>query len=230
MTKQIRVKKTVAEAEPYGNWNTAKDFFPHIEINQKTGYIKVECYENSGYQKKASVDLDWITIDTKGNSSFIRGEVSCKNWSNYKCSGSQKFCFAIFEGDSGHIYTHRAPATKGWMSAKPEEIRKRLRKIGIGVEKVAVQQGDFLLKFANGNAPADDEFKHETKGSGHHKFVSPILYCDKDGKRFYYVKDEPTLLAHKAVDGIQHPDQIVEPGKYVVGTTANSLRHSNLRD
>jgi len=231
MKKQIRVKTTTVEAEIYGNWSVAKDFFPHIEVNQKTGYIKVECYENSGYQKKATVTLDSITVDTKENCTFIRGEVTCKNWVNYKCSKAQKFCFAIFEGDSGHIYTHRAPATKGWMNAKPSEIKKRLRKLGIGVEKVAVQQGDFLLKYASKETcPEDVEFKHETKGSGHHKFVSPILYADKNGQRFYFVKDEPTLLAHKAIDGIQHPDQIVEPGKYVVGTTANSLKHSNLRD
>jgi hypothetical protein len=231
MKKQIRVKTSTVEAEPYGKWSSAKDFFPHIEVNQKTGYVKVECYENSGYQKKATVTLNWIKVDTKGNSSFIRGEVDCRNWINGKCSKAQEFCFAIFEGDSGHIYTHRAPATKGWMSEKPENIRKRLRKLGIGVEKVAVQQGDFLLKYADkNNAPDETEFKHETKGSGHHKFVAPILYADRNGKRFYFVKDEPVLLAHKAIDGIQHPDQIVEPGIYVVGTTANSLRHANLRD
>lgn len=232
MKKQIRVRTKTAAAEISGNWSVAKDFFPHIEVNQKTGYVKVECYETNGYQPKASVSLNWIKVDTKLNSTFIRGEVSCRNFKHGKVSGSQQFCYAIFEGDSGHIYTHRAPATKGWMNAKPQEIRKRLRKLGVGVEKVAVQQGDFLLKSAFNvpNVPADSEFEHETMGSGNHKFLSPILYAYKDGKRFYYVKDEPVMLVHTAVDGIKHPDQIVEPGKYVVGTTANSLRHSNYKD
>lgn len=229
MEKKLRVIKKSETVTPSGNWNTAKDFFPTIEVNQTTGTVKVTSFDSVGLQKKASVETEWIESKTSGNSTFIRGEVSCKNWQNYKCSGSQKFCYAIFEGDSGHIYVHRAPATKGWMNEKPENIRKRLRKLGIGVEKVAVQQGDFLLKHANGDAPSDEEFKHETMGAGHHKFVAPVLYCDKAGKRFYLLK-EPVLLVHEAVDGIQHPDQTVMTGKYVVGTTANSLGHSNKRD
>lgn len=132
--KKLRVIKKIETVDPSGNWNTtAKDFFPDFEINQETGAIKVTSYEATGYQKKATIEIEWIKHVTKGNAVFVRGEVSCQNWKNRKCSGNQQFCFAIFEVDSGHIYTHRAPATKGWMSEKPENIRKRLRKLGIGV-------------------------------------------------------------------------------------------------
>lgn len=228
--KQLRVLKKKEFVTPGGTWNTAKYWFPEIDVNQETGTVKVTYYMTSGYQKKASVSTEWIKVDTKGNSSFVRGEVDVRNWVNYKCSKSQQFCFAIFQGDSGHIYTHRAPATKGWMNAKPEEIRKRLRKLGIGVEKPAYQQGDFLLKNANGNAYPDDEFKHETMGAGHHKFDAPVLYAAIDGgPRQYWVQEEVTLN-HHAVDGIQHPPITIKPGKYIVGTTATSLTHRNKRD
>jgi hypothetical protein len=72
-------------------------------------------------------------------------------------------------------------------------------------------------------------FKHETMGAGHHKFAAPVLYADGAGGRQYRVT-ETVLLRHEAVDGIQHPDVLVEPGVYVVGTTASGLRHSNKRD
>lgn len=226
--KQLRVLKRQESCSPTGNWNTAKDWFPTIEVNQETGTVKVTSFHSTGFQEKASIETDEITVNTRGNSSFVRGQVTCKNWRNWECSGSQKFVFAIFQGDSGHIYVHRAPATKGWLNAKPEEIRKRLRKLGIGAENV-IQQGDFLLKPANGNAPLDGEFKHETMGAGHHKFVAPVLYADKEGKR-YYKLIEPVLLVHHATDNIQHPDVEVPAGVYQVGTTANSLGHSNKRD
>jgi len=228
--KQLRVIKKSADAGGGGNWSTAKNFFPHVDVDQNTGTVRVTVYDNSGFQKKVSVETKWIKIDTKKDSSFIRGEVEIGNWVNRKLSGCQKFCFAIFQGDSGHIYTHRAPATKGWMNAKPQEIRKRLRKLGVGVDEVAYQQGDFLLKKANGGALPDDMFKHESMGAGHHKFDAPVLYSnDSTGKRQYWVT-ERVILIHMATDGIQHPTLTIEPGKYIVGTTASSLRHDNLRD
>lgn len=223
--KQLRVYKHRTEIAPARNWSTAKDFFPEVEINQETGSIHVQVFNSSGHQKKASITTTWIKSDTKGNLCFLRGEVSCKNWKHWECSGSQKFCFAIFEGDSGHIYIHRAPASKGWMNAKPEEIKSRLRKLGIGAANV-LQQGDFLLKPVNDTGL---DFAHETMGSGHHKFVAPVLYCDENGKRYYKVEEE-TKIIHHAVDDIQHPDLVVPIGVYVVGTTTTSLDHYNKRD
>lgn len=225
----LRVLKKKEVVAPAGNWNTAKDWFPEINVNQETGTVKVTYFESYGYQDKASVETEELTIDTKGDSSFIRGNVSCKNWINYKCSGSQNFCFAVFQGDSGHIYIHRAPATKGWMNAKPQEIKKRLRKLGVGIEEVAYQQGDFLLKKANSTALNDNEFVHETMGAGHHVFDVPVLYAFDGKHRQYWIK-ETVMLIHEAVDGIQHPTVEIKPGKYIVGTTANSLRHRNKRD
>ena len=215
--------------EPGGNWNTAKDWFPVIDVDQETRIVNITTHDSEGYQKKASVNTG--TIETKmnktGDSLFVRGSVYVSNFSNGKCSGEQSFCFAIFIGDSGHIYIHRAPASRGWMKSDPDEIRKRLRKLGIGSNENVVQQGDFLLKPANGNACADDEFKHETMGTGHHNFEMPVLYAYGKGGRQYKMS-EPTRLIHTAVDGIQHPDVVVPAGIWAVGTTAPSLRNVNV--
>jgi hypothetical protein len=227
--KQLRILRKKEIIVPSGNWSKAKDYFPEISIDQNTGTIRVTTFESEGHQQKGSLALLWISTQTEGNAAFVRGEVHYLNYKHYELSGPQKFCFAIFEDDSGHIYIYRAPATSRWMAEKPENIHKRLRKLGIGIEEPAIQQGDFLLKKVDRNRPTQEEFKHETMGAGHHKFVAPVLYCDKDGKRFYWVQ-EPVLLVHQAVDGIQHPDVIVEPGVYVVGMTATSLQHENLRD
>ena len=215
--------------EPGGNWNTAKNWFPIIDVDQETRTVNITTHDSEGYQKKASVDTESIStkMNEKGDSLYIRGSVNVSNFSNGKCSGSQSFCFAIFVGDSGHIYTHRAPASKGWMESDPDEIRKRLRKLGIGANENVVQQGDFLLKPANGNACADDEFEHETMGAGHHNFEMPVLFAyGKTGRQ--YKISEPTRLIHTAVDGIKHPDVVVPVGIWVVGTTAASLRNVNV--
>lgn len=211
---------------PGGNWNTAKDWFPTINIDQESRHVTIITFKTHGYQKKAKVSTESIKVDRSadGTQLFVRGEVECRNFSNGQCSGSQKFCYAVFVGDSDHIYTHRAPATKGWMNAQPDVIRKRLRKLGIGVED-ALQQGDFLLKPANGNAHPDEDFQHERMGSGHHNFELPQLYH----RGQFWIK-EPTTLIHTATDGIQHPDIVVPAGKWIIGTTANQLSHSNARD
>jgi hypothetical protein len=215
------------DTSPSGNWNTAKDWFPTIEIDQAARHIQITTYDSSGHQKKASVSTEWINVNISDGRDqvFVRGEVDCRNWINGKCSGSQKFCFAIFVGDDGHIYTHRATASKGWMEAAPDTIRKRLRKLGIGAVNV-IQQGDFLLKPANGNALPDAEFDHEYMGSGHHRFELPVL---RSGGQVWI--QEPTKVVHRTNDDtLRHPDITVPPGKYIVGTTAQSLNHSNMRD
>jgi hypothetical protein len=229
--KELLIIRNEVEVIPTGNWNTAKDYFPVIEIDQETGVITVTTHETTGRQKKASITTEschWEISDDKSQI-LLTGEVDCRNWINWKCSKSQKFVYAIFLGDSGHIYVHRAPATKGWLNANPNTLKNRLRKLGIGADENVLQQGDFLLKPANGNALPDDEFKHEYMGSGHHKFELPVLRA-WDGKNTQiYVKEE-TIIHHEAVDGIQHPDLVVPIGKYIIGTTANSLFHTNKRD
>lgn len=215
-----------------GNWNTAKDFFPTIEIEQNgtDSIVTVTTQHSTGYQKKATGETETIQIKQNENCDavLITGNSVCQNWRNYKCSGDQKFCYCVFVGDSGHVYVHRAPATKGWMNCNPNDIRKRLRKLGIGADNV-IQQGDFLLKPANGNSLPDEEFKHEFMGSGHHKFEVPVLRAwSQQGTQVMIT--EPVILHHEAVDGIQHPDVTVPVGKYIIGTTANSLQHSNRRD
>ena len=215
------------ECHPSGNWTCAKDWFPIINVDQESRKVSITTYETYGHQKKATIDTGNIDVDISDDhrAVYIRGVVNCKNWNNWEGSGSQKFCFAVFIGDSGHVYTHRAPATKGWMNGDPNGILKRLRKLGIGAEKGVIQQGDFLLKPANSNGYPDASFAHERMGSGHHNFEFPVLY-----HRGQYKITEPTILIHTAVDGIQHPDVVVPLGKYIVGTTTNQLHHANARD
>ena len=228
---KMAVYHTEEYVEPTGNWNVAKDWFPEINVDQATRTVKITTFVADGYQKKASVETEWIEtkLSKSGDSLYIRGSVYVGNYQNGKCSGSQKFCYAVFVGDSGHIYTHRAPATKGWMNEHPEGIRKRLRKLGIGATENLVQQGDFLLKPANGAACKKEEFKHETTGAGHHNFEMPVLYAF-DGKSRQYKITAPTKLVHTAVDGIQHPTVTVPVGIWIVGTTASQLYHRNARD
>lgn len=221
--------QTTIDANPR-RWAKTNDLMPVISVNQETREVTVSVQEASGYQKNASVQTDWceIEISEDGLQMYVRGQVTVKNWNDWRCSGTQKFCFAVFVGDTQHIYVHRAPSTKGWMEAKPEGILARLRKLGIGCSKVAYQQGDFLLKAVDSLEGIN--FKHETMGAGHHKFTSPVLYVDYRRNRFYLVKDEPVTLVHYAIDGLQHPTQIVAPGIYMVGTTASQLSHKNKRD
>lgn len=229
----MNIKQLRRDFDANGNWNTAKDFFPTIEIEQsgKNSVVSITTQHSTGYQKKATGETESIEIkqNANGDAVLITGLSTCKNWINYKCSGEQKFCYCVFVGDSGHVYVHRAPATKGWMNCDPENILKRLRKLGIGADVNVIQQGDFLLKPANGNALPDEEFKHEYMGSGHHKFEMPVLRAWSEHGTQIFVK-EPVIIHHEAVDGIQHPDVEIPVGKYIIGTTANSLRHNNMRD
>jgi len=220
--------------DPSGNWNGPKDWFPRVTINQETGDVTITRFYTSGHQKKATVS-SFVAVyqSPDGQALGIIADVSVKNWINYKTSGDQSCVFIIFRGDSGHFYTHRPPATESWKDvarrADLAEITKRLRKLGIGANAGVVQQGDFLLKPANGNAYGVDAFKHETMGAGHHKFAAPVLYSDGASGRQYRIT-EPILLQHEAVDGIKHPDVTVPVGIWTVGTTAASLPHHNQRD
>lgn len=214
-----------------GNWANAKDLFPTIEVNQETCEVTVTYFDcDSGkYPNRRIGETVWHRVDIEGDQMFVRGETNMKNYKRWQGTGSQQFCYAVFAGDSSHIYVHRATASNGWMEANATEIRSRLVKLGIGATKGVIQQGDFLLKPANGNAYPDEDFKHETMGAGHHKFEMPVLYATGNKGRQYKIT-EPTRLIHEATDDIQHPDVVVPSGIYIVGTTANSLNHDNKRD
>ena len=227
VNKNLSFEIIKSEATPHGNWSSAKDFFPIFDINQKESQIKMTIFSTSGHQKKASISTDApeIKISDDKTQALVIAKVSCKNWVNWQGSGDKIAVFAIFVGDSDHIYIHRASATKGWLNLNPNNIRKRLVKLGIGATQGVLQQGDFLLKPANGSSFPDDKFLHEKMGSGHHNFELPQLFFDGQ----FWIKEEVRLI-HKAIDGIQHPIIIVPPGKYIVGTTASQLRHANKRD
>jgi len=209
-----------------GNWAGPRDLFPTIEVSQKTAVVTITyldiCNRDRGQYGCTHEHSEIVSPD--GQALRISGLTGLRN-DRRRTGGRQKFCFFVFRGDSGHLYTHRSVASKGWLSCPPEKLLKRLRKLGIGASENVVQQGDFLLKSANGNAHADSEFAHERMGSGHHNFEFPVLY-----HRGQFKITEPTTLIHTAVDGIKHPDVIVPPGVYIVGTTAAQLDHSNMRD
>lgn len=229
--KKMTVKMT-DETITVGNWGNAKDLFPRIVVDQEGRVVTVtrlNC-DQGKYPNRISgetLNCDY-RVSKDRQAIIITGKTTMKNWKRWQGSGEQSFCFVVFRGDSGHIYTHRAPATKGWIECDPNKALSRLRKLGIGAENV-IQQGDFLLKPANGNAYPEANFAHETMGAGHHKFVAPVLFADGDHGRQYRIT-EPVTLRHEAIDGIQHPDVTVPIGIFIIGTTANSLPHSNRRD
>ena len=236
MKQEGRIGITISKGDciPYGNWTTAKDWFPLVELDQDFVRAKVTKYETNGYQKKASIELLSFTIDrsTDGKAAFIRGKVHCGNWMNRKASGEQAFCYAIFVGDSGALYLHRAAATKGWMEAVPETIYSRLRKLGCGTDN-ALQQGDFLLVPLKGARKiSETRFLHEFQGSGNHRFADPVLsVIDSTVGRVVMIPEgDMGHLFHTTTDGLQHPDCEIPPGQYRISTTSASLRVEGFRD
>lgn len=223
--KKISVKIEHDEYESMGNWDGARALFPTIEVNQKTARVKITYWSvsNSKRGQWGQTHEHTETKSTDRQVLRITGMTGLRN-DRRSVGGRQKFCYFVFRGDSGHLYTHQSVASKGWMNCDPDKLLKRLRKLGIGAENV-IQQGDYLLKPANSNAYPDSDFAHEKTGSGHHNFELPQLY-----HRGQFLIKEPTKLIHTAIDGIQHPDIEVPPGKYIVGTTSNGLDHSNKRD
>jgi len=208
-----------------GNFAGPRDLFPVIEVDQKTASVNITYWEisNSKRGQWGKTHEHAETISSDGQVLRITGMTGLRN-DRRRTGGRQKFCFFVFRGDSGHLYTHRATASKGWLSCPPEKLLKRLLKLGVGTVNV-FQQGDFLLKPAGKNAYPDEMFKHERMGSGHHNFELPQLY---ERGQFWIKQD--TSLIHTATDSIQHPDVLIPPGKYIVGTTSNGLNHDNKRD
>ena len=60
---------------------------------------------------------EWLTVDRSddGSAVYVRGEVYVRNWINGKCSGSQKFCFAVFVGDSDEVRYARITKTRAYV-------------------------------------------------------------------------------------------------------------------
>ena len=224
---------TVIKNDSYdslGNYAGAKDLFPTIAVDQKTAIVTITYFDISNQKRGqwGKTHDHEETLSTDGQVLRITGMTGLRNDRRHT-GGRQKFCYFVFRGDSGHLYTHRAVASKGWLECNPDKLLKRLRKLGIGAAENVIQQGDFLLKPANGNSYPDPDFLHETTGAGHHNFEMPVLYATGSKGRQYKII-ENTLLIHTAIDGIKHPDIIVPPGIYAVGTTSESLSHVNKRD
>ena len=229
-TPGIAVSVTHTQLERVGNWAGPRDLFPTIVVDQATSQVQITYYSVSNGRRGqwGLTHEHHETISDGGQVLKITGLTGLRN-DRRGTGGRQKFCFFVFRGDSGHFYTHRATASKGWIGCPPETLLARLRKLGIGADKGVIQQGDFLLKPANGHAYPADDFRHETMGAGHHKFVAPVLYADGDCGRQYRIT-ESLMLCHEALDGIKHPDVTIPPGVWIVGTTSLGLRHANQRD
>ena len=230
------IVRTVHESKHGGNWSSAKDWFPEIGIDQELSIVTVTVFDMPPYTKKCPRSTgrtvtSCVSMAPMRQSLYIRGTAECRNYTNPKCSGTQDFCFAVFRGDSGYIYVHRAPATKGWLQADPADILVRLRKLGIGCA-YPLQQGDFLLKPAGRHELPAGEFKHEWNPAGHHKPTEPVLskYVPDVGRIIFIPDGAEVTFIHHAVDGIQHPDLRVPPGQWIVGTTASSLVHPGVDD
>lgn len=245
-------KLTVKVISPYfpvdSRRLTARHCFPDINVDQNTGIVTVSPaasgYTSAKYPSRAHVDASApeISISVDRQAAFVRGKVNVKNYKRWKNSGEQAYCFAVFVGDSGHIYVHRAPATNGWMKAKPSSIISRLRKLGDhrAQREGTLQQGDILLIpvrvadeevkigeqtiVAKADALDASAFAHETTGIGHHRFSVPVLFSDvhEDGARRILVNEEITLT-HQPASGAVHPQIVVKPGQYLISGTARSL-------
>jgi len=214
-----------------GNWAGPRDLFPTLEIHQQSSQLTISYWEINDHQRGmyGRTHSHTTSVSTDGQVVRITGLCGLRN-DQHRVGGRQSFCFFVFRGDSGHIYTHRARATAGWVTCDPEKLLHRLRKLGLGRSDTGViQQGDFLLRPANGQGYADEAFKHESMGAGHHGFLAPVLYHDGARGRQYRVT-EPVTLRHTAVDGIRHPDVLIPVGKYYIGTTSVSLATRNMRD
>lgn len=186
----ITTKIETTELDSLGNWAGPKDLFPRITVDQETAVVAIE-YLSISNQKRGQwgqTHEHTETISPDGQVLRIAGMTGLRN-DRRRTGGRQKFCYFVFRGDSGHLYTHRAVASKGWMECPPDKLLKRLRKLGIGADKGVIQQGDFLLKPANGSSYPDEEFKHETKGAGHHNFDVPVLYATGDKGRQYKITE-----------------------------------------
>lgn len=228
---RLTVVVRTSESTVAGNWDGPRELFPTIAVAQETGEVFVT-YQSVRDRRRETYGLThWHgeSLSPDGRVLLVRGMCGIRNGRHPRCGGRQQFCFVIFFGDSGHIYIHRATASPGWMECDPAEALGRLRKLGIGAEKRVRQQGDILLKPANGQAYPDAEFQHETMGAGHHRFAAPVLYADGEHGRQYRLT-EPMVLRHHAVDGIEHPPVLVPAGTWIVGTTSHGLRHANKRD
>ena len=229
--KTLTLNVQEQEIESLGNWATAKDLFPIIEVEQKTTVVNITILSIANRKRGQWGKTHEFNTELSSDKQVVRitGMTGLRN-DRRQTGGRQKFCFFVFLGDSGHYYTHRSVASKGWSECEPDKLLSKLRRAGLGKsDKNVIQQGDFLLYPANGNSYDDEEFKHETTGAGHHNFEMPVLFATGDRGRQYKLT-EPTLLIHTAVDGIQHPSVLIPSGVYSVGATKESLAHSNKRD
>ena len=230
MTK-IKVVVNEDELDRVGNWDGPRALFPMIEVDQETATVKITYLGVSNRQRGQWGKTHWHqeTLAPDGQVLRITGMTGLRNDRRHRFGGRQSFVFFVFRGDSGHLYTHRAVASKLWMECPPETLLPRLRKLGIGANDGVVQQGDFLLKPARERAYDSKAFAHETMGAGHHKFAAPVLYADGEHGR-QYLTSEPITLQHEATDGIRHPDVTVPVGTWIVGTASLGLSHDNGRD
>ena len=219
------------EYDTLGNWATAKDLFPNITVDQTTSEVSIEYYSINN-QRRGQWGLTHEhaeILSQDGQVLRVTGMCGLRN-DKRRTGGRQQFCFFVFRGDSGHLYTHRATASKGWLECKPEKLLSRLRKVGMGHTDAGVlQQGDFLLRPANGAALPEEQFLHEMRGVGNHNFDVPVRYA-YDGTHRQILLTEEVRLVHRALDGIQHPDVLVSPGCWIIGNTSVGLRHDNRRD
>jgi hypothetical protein len=172
--KPITFTTTTTELDSVGNWDGPSALFPTITVDQETAAVSITYHEvsNSKRGQWGRTHEHNETLSSDGQVLRLTGLTGLRN-DRRRTGGRQKFCFFVFRGDSDHLYVHRSVASKGWLECTPDKLLKRLRKLGIGAAENVIQQGDFLLKPANGNAYPIDRFLHESMGAGHHRGVRP---------------------------------------------------------
>ncbi|HPD18013.1 MAG TPA: hypothetical protein PLE19_24010 [Planctomycetota bacterium] len=223
-----------SEYESLDNWAGPRELFPTIEVDQASQRVTITYWSirNGRRGQWGCTHESYEELSADGQVLRITGLTGLRNDRRHT-GGRQRFCFIVFVGDSGHIYTHRSVASKGWMTSPVDRLLSRIRRLGLGASDAGcIQQGDFLLRPANGQAQPAEVFAHEWQGAGHHRFSQPVLsaYVQGVGRMILVREGEDVRIVHEAVDGIQHPTVTVPAGQWIVGTTSPSLYHPSRRD
>ena len=222
----LAIVQAVRAVEP-GRRDGLRDLQPEVAIDQPSRTVTVARLETAGYQKKKSLTTSFrrCSVGADGQGALVTVAADLKDWQERRYSGEQTFCYAIFLGDSGHIYVHRPPATASWLEADAsgEALRYRLRKLG-GATRGSIQQGDLLFCPANGQSLPAEAFAHEVPGVGHHTFGAPILFGAGDGGRVYLVPAEGMEVVHRPTTGAVHPTITLPAGQWIVRTTPATLQ------
>ena len=152
MNEKITIVVREDRYESVGNWDGARALFPSIRVDQEKALVEITYWSvaNSRRGQWGTTHEHTEALSPDGQVLRITGMTGLRN-DRRGTGGRQKFCFFVFRGDSGHLYTHLAVASAGWLNTPPEKLLGRLRKIrrrrafGIQHPTVTVPAGQWIV-------------------------------------------------------------------------------------